>query len=179
MLKGSFMRRLITNTFFTFALLLGMSTAFAEVKIAVVNSQMALLESEPAKVYAERTESKFSAQLKRLKNLQDDFEKLSEKYDKDALTLSESERNKIQLEMRRKKEDWELQANQLRAERNELDQKEFEKLQPLLIQAVEQVAKSDKYDMVLERASVRFVTSDHDITRKVIDALNKLAEGKK
>ena len=152
--------------------------AASDLKIAVVNSQMALLESEPAKGYAEKSEARFSKQIKHLKRLEGDFKKLAEKFDKEALTLAESERAKIQIEMRRKKEDWELQARQLQADRNELDQKEFEKIQPLLVKAIEQVARVEGYDMVLEKASARFVKPEFDLTRKVIDRINRLAAGR-
>ena len=44
--------------------------AFAEMKIAVLNYQMALLESDAAKKYAVDAEKKFGPQLTKLKNLE-------------------------------------------------------------------------------------------------------------
>ena len=43
--------------------------AAAQMKIAVLDYQMALLESDAAKRYATDTEKKFAAQLQRLRNL--------------------------------------------------------------------------------------------------------------
>ena len=42
--------------------------AFAEMKVAVLNYQMALLESDAAKKYAVDAEKKFGPQLTKLKN---------------------------------------------------------------------------------------------------------------
>lgn len=47
-------------------------SAFAEMKIAVLNYQMALLESDAAKQYAVDAEKKFGPQLNKLKNLERD-----------------------------------------------------------------------------------------------------------
>ncbi len=44
--------------------------AFAEMKIAVLNYQMALLESDAAKKYAVDAEKKFGPQLTKLKTLE-------------------------------------------------------------------------------------------------------------
>ena len=52
------------------ASLLAAGPAFADMKIAVLNYQMALLESDAAKRYAVDAEKKFGPQLTKLKNLE-------------------------------------------------------------------------------------------------------------
>ncbi|MGV8604148.1 OmpH family outer membrane protein, partial [Pseudomonas aeruginosa] len=54
-------------------------SAFAEIKIAVLYDQMALLESDAAKQYAVYAEKKFGPQLNKLKNLERDAKALQDK----------------------------------------------------------------------------------------------------
>lgn len=155
------------------------SQVAASGRIAVVNSQMALLESTAARQYARVSERQFGEQVKMLKELESQYKTLVSKLEKDGLVLSEAERTKLQTEMRRKKDDWEYQARQLQIEKNEADQKELAKLQPQLEEAIRAVAETEGYDIVIERAATRFVKLENDVTRKVIDRLNRLTAKQK
>ena len=156
-----------------------LSQAAAPNRVAVVNSQMALLESAAAKQYAKVSEQQFGEQINKLKGLETQYQSLMGKLEKDGPTMSEAERTKLQLEMRRKKEDWEYQARQLQAEKNEADQRELAKLQPQLEEAIQAVAKSEGYDVVIDRRVAHFVKPENDVTRKVIDKLNRLTAKQK
>lgn len=148
-------------------------------RIGVVNSQMAMLESAAAKQYAQISEKRFGEQIKKLKRLENQYKTLSGQLEKDGLTMSETERAKVQLEMRRKKEDWDYQANQVKAEKAEADHAELAKLQPQLEEAIQAIANSEGYDLVFERAAARFVQPENDLTRKVIDKMNRLTASQK
>ena len=173
------MLRSIKYALLAMILVAPLSQAAAPNRVAVVNSQMALLESAAAKQYAKVSEQQFGEQIKKLKGLETQYQTLMGKLEKEGPTMSEAERTKLQLEMRRKKEDWEYQARQLQAEKTEADQKELAKLQPQLEEAIQAVAKSGGYDVVIERAAARFVKPENDVTRKVIDKLNRLTAQQK
>ncbi|MCK5894760.1 MAG: OmpH family outer membrane protein [Endozoicomonadaceae bacterium] len=164
-----------------FAMVLAAPLVNAETsgRIGVVNSQMAMLESVAAKQYAQISEKQFGEQIKKLKRLESQYKALSAQLEKDGLTMSEAGRAKVQLEMRRKKEDWDYQANQVKAEKAEADHAELAKLQPQLEEAIQAVAKSEGYDLVFERAAARFVQPDNDLTLKVIDKMNRLIASQK
>ncbi|HCJ29108.1 MAG TPA: hypothetical protein DHV63_07410, partial [Pseudomonas sp.] len=53
--------------------------AFAEMKIAVMNYQMALLESDAAKRYSVDAEKKFGPQLEKLKGLESDAKRIQDR----------------------------------------------------------------------------------------------------
>ena len=150
------------------------SPAQAAMKIAVVDSEMAVLESDAAKKYAKSSETQFAPRIKKLKSLQDDIKAMEQKLQKDGPTLSEAQRESRQLEIKRKYEDLQLQDRQLRMEKARSDQSELGKIRPKLDKAIEQVSKEMNYDLVLERGAVRFVKTDYDITRKVIERLNQM-----
>ncbi len=144
--------------------------------IAIINSQRALLESSPGKVYAQKSEEKFSVQLKALQKVEKEFNSLSAKLERDGATMSEAERSKVQLELRRKQEDFQVQARNLQQEKVKSDQAELERLRPKLEQAIEAVAKAGDYDVVVEEGTVRYAKPGLDVTIKVIEKLNSLAK---
>ena len=61
--------------------------AFAEMKVAVLNYQMALLESDAAKRYAVDAEKKFGPQLNKLKTLESDAKRIQDRLVKGGVGL--------------------------------------------------------------------------------------------
>ncbi|MGI9279078.1 MAG: OmpH family outer membrane protein [Endozoicomonas sp.] len=157
-----------------FIALLLMSPLAQAQKIAVVDSEMAVLESDAAKKYAKEAEKLFAPKIKLLKSLQDEIKGLEQKLQKDGPTLTDGQRENRQLEIKRKFEDLQLQDRQLRGEKARSDQAELGKMRPKLEKAIDEVSKEQNYDLVLERGAARFVKPELDITRKVIERMNKL-----
>ncbi|RRJ85101.1 OmpH family outer membrane protein [Aestuariirhabdus litorea] len=157
-------------------LALGLATglaAQADTKIAVVNYQMALIESDAAKAYAKRAEDRFGAQVNELKKLEEEGKRLQAKYERDAAAMSESEKKELEMELQRKAQDFEYKSKQLQSEKAQSDRSEIEALRPKLDQAIQAVVKEGGYDLVLERNGVVFVSPAIDITTQVIQKLNK------
>ena len=149
-------------------------TAAAAMKIAVIDSEMAVLESDAAKKYAKVAESKFAPQIKQIKTLGDELKKMEQKLQKDGPTLSEAQKESRQLDIKRKYEDLQLKDRQLRMEKARSDQEELGKIRPKLEQAIEQISKEQSFDLVLQRGAAAYVKPEFDITRKVIERLNKM-----
>ena len=147
--------------------------AFAEMKIAVLNYQMALLESNVAKKYSVDAEKKFGPQLNRLKRLEADAKTIQEKLVKSGAKMQQAEREKLELEFKQKARDFQYQSNELNDAKAIADREMLKDLKPKLDKAVEQVLKAGSYDLVLERAAVVDVKPQYDITRKVIEIMNK------
>ncbi|WP_252180084.1 OmpH family outer membrane protein [Endozoicomonas sp. 4G] len=157
-----------------FVALLLLSPLAQAQKIAVVDPLMAIQESDAAKKYAKEAEKLFAPKIKQLKTLQDEIKGLEQKLQKDGPTLTESQRESRQLEIKRKFEDLQLQDRQLRSEKARSDQAELGKMRPKLEKALDEVSKELNYDMVLERGAVPYLKPEFDITRKVIERMNKL-----
>ncbi|MDE1460391.1 OmpH family outer membrane protein [Spartinivicinus poritis] len=144
----------------------------AEVKVAVVDYQKALNQSDAAKKYLKQLESKFSGKVNNLKRLEADAKRINTKLKKDAAAMSNTERGKLQLELKRKAEDYQIQTKEFQAEKNKADREQFKKLKPKLDKAITEVAKANGYDLVLNRATAFYINPKHDITLKVIQKLN-------
>ena len=146
--------------------------------IAIVNSQKALLESSPAKAYAKKSEEKFSTQVKNLQKVEKEYRDMAAKLERDGATMSEAERNKVQLELRRKQEDFQFQARSLQQEKAQADQVELDRIRPKLEQAISAVAEEGGFDVIVEQATVRYAKPGLDVTGKVIEKLNTLSKTK-
>jgi outer membrane protein len=142
-----------------------------ELKIGYINGERVLRESTPAKAAQSKLESEFS---KRERELTDDGNRLkaaADKLDKEAPTLSETERNRRQREL--VEQDRELQRKR-RAFQEDLNQRKNEELANVVERAnrvIKQIFDQEKYDLILQEGVV-FAGPRVDITDKVIRALN-------
>jgi outer membrane protein len=148
--------------------------AFAEMKIAVLNYQMALLESDAAKRYAVDAEKKFGPQLNKLKTLESDAKRIQDRLVKDGEKMQTAERERLELEFKQKARDFQFQSKELNEAKAVADREMLKTLKPNLDKAVEEVIKGGSFDLVLERGAVIDVKPQFDITRQVIERMNKL-----
>ncbi len=147
--------------------------AFAEMKIAVLNYQMALLESDAAKKYAGDAERKFSPQLTKLKTLESDAKRIQERLSKGGDNMQQAERERLELEFKQKARDFQFQSKELNESKAIADREMLKQLKPKLDSAVEAVIKAGGYDLVLERGAVVEVKPQYEITRQVIERMNQ------
>ena len=148
--------------------------AFAEMKVAVLNYQMALLESDAAKKYAVDAEKKFGPQLNKLKQLETDAKRIQDRLVKEGERMQQAERERLELEFKQKARDFQFQSKELNDAKAISDRDMLKQLKPKLDKAVEEVIKGGNFDLVLERGAVIDVKPQLDITRQVIERMNKL-----
>jgi outer membrane protein len=141
-----------------------------EVRIGFINTERVMKESNTAKQAQVKLEQEFS---KREKENNDAFVALkaaAEKYDRDAPTLSESQRMARQKQLG--EQDRELQRKR-REFQEELNARKNDELQLLLANAnrvIKQIAEAEKYDLILQDAV--YINPKFDITEKVLKVLN-------
>ena len=163
------------------ALLLGVVAVAApaqaqEFKAGFVNTDRIFREANAAKAAQAKLETEFS---KREKDLVDAGSKLKaegEKFEREAPTMSESQRVTRQRQL--VDQDREFQRKR-REFQEDLSARKSEELSAVLERAnkvVKQVAEQEKYDVVLQEAV--YINPKHDITEKVLKALNAAPAGK-
>lgn len=150
------------------------SVPAAAQSIAVLDYQMALLESEAAKRYSVDAEKKFGNQLQRLQNLEAEAKRLQERMQRDGEKLAQSELEKLDLEFRQKAREFQTQSRELNESKAQSDRQMLEQLKPKLDSAVEAVIQAGNYDLVIDRAAVVDAKPNLDITRQVIERLNNM-----
>ncbi|MFF7708047.1 OmpH family outer membrane protein [Pseudomonas sp. NPDC007930] len=147
--------------------------AFAEMKVAVLNYQMALLESDAAKKYAVDAEKKFGPQLNKLKALEASAKGIQDRLVSGGDKMQQGERERLELDFKQKARDFQFQSKELNEAKAAADRDMLQQLKPKLDGAVEAVIKQGNYDLVLERGAVVDVKAQYDITRQVIDRMNQ------
>ncbi|WOD10458.1 OmpH family outer membrane protein [Pseudomonas sp. NyZ704] len=155
-------------------LVLASFPAAAQMKIAVLDYQMALLESDAAKKYSVDAEKKFGTQLQRLRNLEAEAKRLQERMQRDGEKLNQTELEKLELEFRQKAREFQAQSKELNEAKAGSDREMLETLKPRLDQAVEAAIQAGGFDLVLDRSAVVDVKAEYDITRQVIERLNSI-----
>ncbi len=151
-------------------MLLACGVQAQESRIAFINSQRITSESGPAKAATAKLETEFSKRQKELTDLQATLKSFSEKFERDAPTMTESQRSTKQKEfveqnrdLQRKKREFDEDLN---GRRNEELQQVYEKA----TKAIRQLAETEKYDLVVQEAV--YFNPKIDITDKVIRILN-------
>ena len=135
-----------------------------------------LFRSNSAKAAQTKLEQEFSKREKELIELGNSVKSLSEKLEREAPTLSESQRTTRQKQI--VDQDREFQRKR-REFQEDLNARRNEELQQVLERAnrvVKQVAEAEKYDAIFQEAV--YINPKHDVTDKVIKALNATSGSK-
>ena len=154
-------------------LLLGATGAAAELKIAVLDTQRALLESEEARQLLQTAQSELEKEETEVKNLGDEIVALQEQLQKDAEVLSQGEQRKRQKEIEDKRIDYEFLVNKLQKEVNDRRQELLQQMVPKIDAVLKDLIELEGYDLIMERSNLRYANSKHDITRRVTEKLNE------
>lgn len=161
----------IFKTLVASTLLLGAMAAHSqELKIGFVNLDRVLRDATPAKAAQTKLEAEFSRREKELSETESRLKAASDRFEKDAPTLGESERVRRQRDL--VDQDRELQRKR-REFQEDLNQRKNEELSSVLDRAnkvVKQIFDQEKFDLILQEAV--FASPRVDITDKVIKALN-------
>ena len=156
------------------AAVLPASAQAQEIKIGYVNLDRVLRDANPAKAAQSKLESEFRNREKDLTDFSQRLKTSSDKLEKDAPTLSESERSRRQRDL--VEQDREFQRKR-REFQEDLNQRKNEELANVLDRAnkvVKQIFDQEKYDLIVQEAV--FAGPRVDITDKVIKALNGTAK---
>ena len=150
--------------------LLSFAAQAQDFRVGFVNTDRIFREANTAKSAQAKLEQEFSRREKELNDVGTNLKTLSDKFEREAPTLSEAQRTQRQKQL--VDQDREFQRKR-REFQEDLNARKNEELQQVLERAnkvVKQVAEAEKYDVVLQEAV--YINPKHDITDKVIKALN-------
>jgi outer membrane protein len=163
--------------FWSCALLCLSRPVAAQVKVAVVDVQRAVMQTEDG-LRAQATLKKlFDNRQQEINKKQQELQKQKEDIDKQSHVLS-------QQALQKKVDDWQKQMVELQTTfveyNKELEKKQKEFTDPIferVIGAIKRVAGSDGYDLIVDRATVAYSRSDLDLTDRVIQLANGSSGG--
>jgi outer membrane protein len=147
-----------------------------ELKIGYVNSDRVLRDAAPAKAAQAKLEAEFGKREKELNDSANKVKTAADKLDKDAPTLSESERGRRQRELVEQDRDIQRKRREFQEDLNQRKNEELAAVVERANKVIKQIYEQEKYDLVLQDAV--FASTRVDITDKVIRLLNAQAGGK-
>ncbi len=141
-----------------------------EIRLGFVNTDRIFREANTAKAAQAKLEQEFSKREKELLDIGAGLKVASDKFEREAPTLSDVQRSTRQKQLVEQDRDFQRKRREFQ---EDLTSRKNEELQQVLERAnkvIKQVAETEKYDVVLQEAV--YINPKHDITDKVIKALN-------
>jgi len=139
-------------------------------KIGFVNTDRIFREASSAKAAQAKLEQEFSRREKELVDIGSTLKSNSEKFEREAPTLSESQRAARQKQLVDQDREFQRKRREFQEDLNTRKNEEQQLVIERANRAVKQVAETERFDVVFQEAV--YINPKHDITDKVIKALN-------
>ena len=148
-----------------------LSTAQAQYfRVGFVNTDRIFREANSAKAAQTKLEQEFSKRQKDLEDMGANLKGQSEKFEREAPTLAESQRAARQKQLVELDRDFQRKQREFQEDLNSRKNEELQLVLERANKVVKQVAEQEKYDVILQEAV--YINPKYDITDKVIRALN-------
>jgi outer membrane protein len=149
------------------------AAAEGALKVAVLDTQRALLESEEAKALLQTAQSELEKEQNDVNELGMEIMALQEQLQKDQDVMSPSEQRRRAKTIEDKQIDYQFQVNKLQKEVQDRRQELLQLMAPKIDAVLKDLIEAEGYDLILQRGSLLYANSRHDITRKVTEKLNE------
>ncbi|KRB41854.1 MULTISPECIES: OmpH family outer membrane protein [unclassified Acidovorax] len=147
-----------------------------EFKAGFVNTDRIFREATTAKAAQAKLEQEFSRREKELVDLGNTLKTASDKFEREAPTMAESQRTTRQRQLVDQDRDFQRKRREFQEDLSARKNEELSQVLERANKVVKQVAEAEKYDVILQEAV--YINPKHDITDKVIKALNAAAAAK-
>jgi outer membrane protein len=127
-------------------------------------------DAAPAKAAQAKLEADFAKRDKDLNDNGNRIKAAADKLEKDAPTLSESERNRRQRDLVEQDRDLQRKRREFQEDLNQRRQEELSGLIDRINKVIKQIYEAEKYDLIVQEAV--FASKRVDITDKVIKAID-------
>lgn len=165
------MRNFFRSVCLTAVLGLAVFTAQAEeFRVGFINTDRIFKEANTAQQAQKKLEQEFSKREKDLNEAGGALKAAVEKFERDASTLSDSQRVARQKQLGEQDRDFQRKRREFQEELNARKNEEFQLVLEKANRVIRQVAEAEKYDLVLQEAV--YINPKHDITDKVLKAIN-------
>ncbi|RYF08120.1 MAG: OmpH family outer membrane protein [Comamonadaceae bacterium] len=145
-----------------------------EFRAGFVNTDRIFREATTAKAAQSKLEQEFSKREKDLVDQGNALKTATEKFEREAPTMAESQRTSRQRQLVEQDRDFQRKRREFQEDLSTRKNEELGQVLERANKVVKQVAEAEKYDVILQEAV--YINPKHDITDKVIKALN--ASGK-
>ncbi len=146
----------------------------AEMKVAVVDVQTAILNSEEAKRLLGQIQAEFADDEEEIRDIQSEAAAILERLQKDGDVISDSETRRLQADIEDLNNQFVFERQQLQRRIEQRQAELFGGIDVRVQRAIEELVLSEDYDLILPRQAALYVGDLYNITRKVTEKLNEL-----
>jgi outer membrane protein len=143
-----------------------------DLRIGFVNTERIFREANLAKAAQTKLEQEFARREKEVQGLAAALKTASEKFEREAPTLPESQRVTRQRQLVDMDRDFQRKQREFQEDLNLRKNEELQQVLERANRVIKQVAEAEKYDLVIQEAV--YINPKHDITDKVLSSLNSL-----
>jgi outer membrane protein len=156
--------------------LFGAPKAEAQAKIGYIDAD-AITTSYKRFQDAQKDAQRYEEELtKEFNKSQNELARLKENFDRQSLLMSEQRKKEEQQNIERKQVELQKFLEDVSGQGGKLQRKTQELLQPIILRvnsAIATVAKDKGYDFVLNTAAIAYANEDLDLTKMVLEQLEK------
>ena len=149
---------------------LAMTAQADDFRAGFVNTDRIFREANMAKAAQVKLEQEFSKREKDLLDMRNALKTASDKFEREAPTLSDSQRATRQKSLVEQDREFQRRTREFQEDLNARKNEELQQVIDRANKVVRQVAETEKYDVILQEAI--YINPKFDITDKVIKALN-------
>jgi outer membrane protein len=139
-------------------------------KLGFVNTERILRDALPAQRAQKKIEAEFQKRDQELARIAGELKRMQDDLDKNAVTMSESQRRNREREFGDLNRDFQRKQREFREDLNQRRNEELAQVVELANRVIRQIAEQEKFDIIFQDAV--FASPRIDITDKVIKALD-------
>lgn len=140
-----------------------------DLKVGFVSTERVFREAAPAVKALKKLEKEFQPRDQELQKLAKQVRDLQSQLEKEAMTMSESQRREREQEIGKQTRDLQRLQREFREDLNLRKNEELAAVLQRANQVIQQIAEAEKFDLILQEAVYR--SPRIDVTDKVIKAL--------
>lgn len=152
------------------------TAAQAEMKIVVLDTVRAILQTEEAQVLIEAAGKEMEPEQEEVQAMAEQRQALIEKLQKDGEVMSNSEKQQVQKDIEDLEIELQFESQKLQKAVNDKRQEILVALAPKFEKVRNDLIQVEAYDMILAPNAMVYVNPINDITKRVTERMNEQAE---
>lgn len=153
-------------------LLLCSGVAFAETKIAFIDKNVAMFQSEAARVETEKLKQEFGPDEQRIRFIEQQVTEIRARLETDAAIMAEADVKAEQERVNNLLRERKGLVDKLTQIQQQRQQAFVNQYQPLLLEAIQEVVQAESIDLLLDAQSVIYAGEGFNVTALVLAAFN-------
>jgi len=139
-------------------------------KFGFVNTERILRDAAPAQRAQKKIEAEFQKRDRELAGIADQLKRMQAELDKDAMTMSESQRRGKEREFGELNREFQRKQREFREDLNQRRNEELAQVVEQANRVIRQIAEQEKFDIIFQEMPA-YVSPRIDITEKVMKSL--------